>query len=249
MRKIYLVPNFVTTGNMFCGFYSLIASIRGDYVTAAWAVLAATIFDALDGRVARLAKATSPFGVQYDSLSDLISFGIAPGILLYMWALEPFKRLGWLAAFLFVACGALRLARFNVNSGTVPKGYFQGLPIPGAACLVATYIIFNDALDWIPPQHPFTLMLTFGAASLMVSTIPFPSFKEFHWKSRATFGYLLIGVLAMILIAVRPEVTLFLLICSYVGLSLVGNLVKFVLRSVRPHRSKTVTLPHSHTGE
>src|SRR6185312_10258797 len=108
---------------------SMIASIHGDFVTASWAVIAATIFDALDGRVARLAKATSQFGVEYDSLSDLISFGMAPAVLLYQWALQPFDRLGWLAAFLFLVCGALRLARFNVMTGVISKKYFQGLPI------------------------------------------------------------------------------------------------------------------------
>src|SRR4051794_37499885 len=199
MRKIYIVPNFVTTVNMFCGFYSIVASIHKDFTMAAWAILAASVFDALDGRVARLAKATSQFGVEYDSLSDLISFGAAPAILLYQWALEPFNRLGWLAAFLFMACGALRLARFNVNSASLPKAYFQGLPIPGAAGTVATFVIFNDTVHIGDSLQNIVLVLTFGLASLMVSTIQFPSFKEFNWKSRASFGYLLVGVLAMLL--------------------------------------------------
>ena len=125
MRKIYIVPNIVTTGNMFCGFYSMIASIHGDYISAAWAILAAAVFDMLDGRIARLAKATSQFGVEYDSLSDLVSFGVAPAILLYQWTLQPFERLGWLAAFLYLACGALRLARFNVMTGAFPKNIFK----------------------------------------------------------------------------------------------------------------------------
>src|SRR5262249_10530718 len=142
MRKIYIVPNIVTTANMFCGFFSVIASIRADFVTAAWAIVAASVFDMLDGRIARLAKATIQFGVEYDSLSDLISFGMGPGILLFEWALNPFDRLGWLAAFLFLACGALRLARFNVNVAVTPKNYFQGLPIPMAAGMIATFVIF-----------------------------------------------------------------------------------------------------------
>ena len=238
MRKIYIVPNFVTTANMFCGFFSIIASIRSEFSTAAWAIVAASVFDMLDGRIARLAKATSQFGVEYDSLSDLVSFGLAPSILLYQWALLPFDRLGWLAAFLFAACGALRLARFNVNSGILPKNYFQGLPIPMAAGMVATFVIFNQTLDW-PTENPasgpsknmIVLILTFGLASLMVSTIKFPSFKEFNWRSRASFGYLLVGVLAMILIAVRPEVTLFLLLSLYIVLSLLWNLVRLLTRS------------------
>jgi CDP-diacylglycerol--serine O-phosphatidyltransferase len=238
MRKIYIVPNFVTTANMFCGFYSVIASMHGQFMTAAWAILAATIFDALDGRVARLAKATSQFGVEYDSLSDLISFGMAPAVLLYRWSLEPFDRLGWLAAFLFVACGGLRLARFNVISGSLPKGFFQGLPIPMAAGIASTFIIFNTTLSWISPQHPFVPALTLLLSSLMVSTIPFPSFKEFNWKSKVTFGYLLIGVLCMILIAVRPEVTLFLILSSYVGLSLVWNALGLFQKKSRSRSSK-----------
>ncbi|MGK5082540.1 CDP-diacylglycerol--serine O-phosphatidyltransferase [Bdellovibrionota bacterium FG-1] len=224
MRKIYLVPNFVTTANMFCGFYSVVASIQGDFTSASWAILAAAIFDMLDGRVARLAKATSEFGVQYDSLSDLISFGMAPGVLLYQWALQPFGRVGWAAAFLFLACGALRLARFNVLAGVLSKAYFQGLPIPMGAGMVATFIIFSQTLGWTVEQIQVpVLILTFGLAGLMVSTIKFPSFKELNWRSRASFGYLMMGVLAMILIAAKPEVTLFVLLSSYVGLSLLWN--------------------------
>jgi CDP-diacylglycerol--serine O-phosphatidyltransferase len=230
MRKIYIVPNIVTTGNMFCGFYSMVASIHGDYIPAAWAILAASVFDMLDGRIARLAKATSQFGVEYDSLSDLISFGCAPAILLYQWALQPFERLGWLAAFLYLACGALRLARFNVTTATLSKKYFQGLPIPMAAGTVATFIIFNQTVGW-PEAGSFVsrdilvLILTFGLASLMISTVKFPSFKELHWRSRASFGFLMVGVLSMILIAVKPEITLFGLLSTYIVVSLVWNVL------------------------
>ena len=231
MRKIYLVPNFVTTANLFCGFYAIISTLHQEFVVAAWAILAAGVFDMLDGRIARMAKATSQFGVEYDSLSDLLSFGAAPAVLLYQWALEPFERLGWLAAFLFLACGALRLARFNVSSAILPKNYFQGLPIPIAAGMVATFIIFNKISAWPAGKENFVLFLTFGLASLMVSTIRFPSMKEFNWRSRASFGYLLIGVLAMILIAVKPEVTLFLMGVCYISVSLVWNLVRLLTGS------------------
>ena len=226
MRKIYLVPNFVTTANMFCGFYSVIASINHDFIPAAWALLAAGVFDALDGRIARLAKATSLFGVEYDSLSDLVSFGMAPGILLYQWALQPFGRLGWLAAFLFLVCAALRLARFNVNASVIPKKYFEGLPSPISAATVATYIIFSQTFEISAGQNVVALIMTFGLGSLMVSTIAFPSFKEFNWRSRSSFGYLMTGVLAMILIAVKPEVTLFIIISFYMVASLAWNLVR-----------------------
>lgn len=237
MRKIYLVPNFVTTGNMFCGFYSMIASVEGDFVVAAWAIMAAAVFDMLDGRIARLAKATSQFGVEYDSLSDLTSFGIAPAVLLYLWALKPFGRLGWAAAFLFMVCGALRLARFNVFSGNLPKNFFQGLPIPMGAGMVATFVIFCQAVGWVETQFP-VLVLTFLLASLMVSTIKFPSFKELNWRSRASFGYLMIGVLVMILIAAKPEITLFILLTGYVVLSLAYNLVLLAKKPAHPQVSE-----------
>ncbi len=231
MRKIYLVPNFVTTANMFAGFYSILASIQSDFGTASWAILVAAVFDMLDGRIARLAKATSQFGVEYDSLSDLISFGVAPAILLYQWSLAPFGRLGWAAAFLFLACGALRLARFNVTTASLPKGYFQGLPIPMAAGVVATLIIFLQELGWSAEQSGGIVALTLILASLMVSTLRFPSFKELNWRSHASFGYLAVGVLAMILIAIRPEVTLFLVLGAYVLLSLGWNLIRFFVGS------------------
>lgn len=224
-KTTYIVPNLVTTANMFSGFYSMVASINGEYVYAAWAILFATIFDALDGRIARLAKATSDFGVQYDSLSDLVSFGMAPAILLYQWSLMPFDRLGWLASFLYMACAALRLARFNVTADSIPKMFFQGLPTPGAAVTVATYIIFSREVGWVDSQEIPALVLTFGLASLMVSTVKFPSFKEINWRSRASSGYILLGVIWMILIAARPEVTLFLLMGSYIILSLGWNVL------------------------
>ncbi|MDR3606167.1 MAG: CDP-diacylglycerol--serine O-phosphatidyltransferase [Oligoflexia bacterium] len=227
IKKIYIVPNFVTSANMFSGFYSIIAAIQGDFVIASWAILAAAIFDMLDGRIARLAKATSQFGVEYDSLSDLISFGMAPAILLHQWALMPFGRLGWLAAFLYLVCGALRLARFNVTTDKLPKGYFQGLPIPMAAGIVATFIIFLQNFDFESFPHWIVLLLTFALASLMVSTIPFPSFKELNWRSRGSFGFLMIGVLSMILIAAKPEWALFLLLSAYVILSLIWNLIRW----------------------
>lgn len=232
MRKIYLIPNFVTTANMFCGFYSIVASIHGQFENASWAIVAAGIFDMLDGRIARLAKATSEFGVQYDSMSDLVSFGMAPAILLYQWALNPFGRLGWLAAFLYCACGALRLARFNVNTGIVPKGFFQGMPSPVAAGMVATFVAFSTALSLDDSLRVnAALVLTFGLASLMVSTVRFPSFKELNWRSRASFGYLIVGVLIMILIAVRPEVTMFMIGATYVISSLCWNIVRMASRS------------------
>lgn len=225
MRKIYIVPNLVTTANLFCGFYSITESLHFEFPAAAWAILAAAVFDALDGRVARLAKATSKFGVEYDSLSDLISFGVAPALLMYQLAFVPYGRLGMLVAFLFVTCGALRLARFNVTSELLPKGVFQGLPIPGAAAAVATLVIANHALHWVRVPHVGLVGWSLFISTLMVSTLKFPSFKELNWRSRASFAYLMIGVMVMVLIAVKPEVTLFFVISTYIALTLVWNVV------------------------
>jgi CDP-diacylglycerol--serine O-phosphatidyltransferase len=221
MRKIYLVPNFVTTANLFCGFYSIIASIQSDFTVAAWAIVAASIFDLLDGRIARLAKATSEFGSEYDSMSDLVSFGLAPAILQYQWSLYPFGRLGWMVCFIFIACGALRLARFNVNVDVVPKGHFQGLPIPMAAGILSTLVIFSYATGWMDEARSgyVILVLSLLLSGLMVSTMPFPSFKELNWRSRSSFGFLLTGVIVMVLIAIRPEVTLFLTLIAYLFFS------------------------------
>jgi CDP-diacylglycerol---serine O-phosphatidyltransferase len=228
MRKIYIIPNLVTTANLYCGFSSITAAINQDFQTSAWFIMAAAVFDALDGRVARMAKATSQFGVEYDSLSDLVSFGMAPGLLLYMWALEPFGRLGTLSAFLYCCCAALRLARFNVNTETVSKAFFQGVASPIAAGSIATFVIFNIASgfpgeDALIPREMIALIQALALGSLMVSSIPFPSFKELNWRARSSFGYLMIAVMVMVLIAVRPEITLFLVVTLYLVASLVWN--------------------------
>jgi CDP-diacylglycerol--serine O-phosphatidyltransferase len=145
MRKgIYLLPNLFTSASLFCGFYSIIASFKEYFVSAAVAVLVAWIFDGLDGRVARLTNTTSKFGAEYDSLADVIAFGIAPSLLAYSWSLSIYGKLGWIVAFLFVLCGALRLARYNIQIGLIESKVFNGLPIPAAAGVVATTIIFFD---------------------------------------------------------------------------------------------------------
>lgn len=233
MRKIYIIPNLVTTANLYCGFTSITSAIHQDYQTAAWLIMAAAVFDALDGRVARMAKATSKFGVEYDSLSDLVSFGMAPALLLYTWALEPFGRLGSLASFLYACCAALRLARFNVNTESVSKAFFQGVASPIAAGAIATFVIFNGATGFpsegsIFGREAIALVLALALGSLMVSSIPFPSFKELNWRSRSSFGYLMIAVMIMVLIAVRPEITLFAVIAVYLIASLVWNLYRTV---------------------
>jgi CDP-diacylglycerol--serine O-phosphatidyltransferase len=235
MRKIYIVPNLVTTANLFSGFYSITASIQGDYQTAAWAIMVAGVFDTLDGRIARLAKATSPFGVEYDSLSDLISFGMAPAILLFQSSLSSMGRLGVIASFFYLCCAALRLARFNINTGVFSKAYFQGVASPVAAGAVATFFIFQNSTGWpmedsLVSVRALSLVFAFGLGALMVSSIPFPSFKEFNWRARSSFGYLMIGVATMVFIALNPEGMLFPIIIAYLILSLVWNIYRLVTK-------------------
>lgn len=223
MRKMYLVPNFITTLNMLCGFYSIVLSFHREFELAAWLIIAAGVCDMLDGRIARLAKVTSSFGVAYDSLSDLVSFGVAPAMLLYIWAMEPYGRYGILASFLYLACGAFRLARFNVSTtADMQHKEFQGMPIPTAAGIVATFILFNNEVGFVGENSykAMALIFIFGLGSLMVSTIPFPSLKKLNWRSKASFGYLLFGVMTMVLIAVKPEVTLFFIGMLYLVVSL-----------------------------
>ncbi len=231
MKKVYILPNLVTTANMLCGFGSMIYAIDGDYSRSAWAILFAAFFDAMDGRIARLAKATSQFGVEYDSLSDLISFGVAPAILIYLSMLQTLGRVGGIIAFLFTVAGALRLARFNVTVHLIPKGFFQGLPIPMGAGIVATFMIFYQSWKGTtsPPMEVGVLM-TVALALLMVSTIPFPSFKEVNWRSKASIHYLPFAVTLIVLIAISPEVVLFSILSLYVLLALIWNIWRLAFR-------------------
>jgi CDP-diacylglycerol--serine O-phosphatidyltransferase len=224
--NIYVLPNLLTTMNLFFGFYGIVHAVQGDYVMAAYAVVAASIFDLLDGRVARMTHSTSEFGEQYDSLSDLVSFGVAPGLLLFYWSLQPFGRLGWLASFFFVACGALRLARFNVQKTALSKAYFQGLPIPMAAGIVASAVLaFND-LELDASRSWILLAITFLLGFVMVSTFPYRSFKDLDLKERLPFRYLVFGVFIVAMIAIRPEVMLFVTFMTYALLGAIFGVLK-----------------------
>lgn len=215
---IYVLPNLLTIMNMFFGFFAIIYSINGNFIWASYAIVVAAVFDQLDGRVARMANATSKFGAELDSLCDLVSFGMAPGLLLFLWSLEPFGRLGWLASFFFVACGALRLARFNVQSGSVEKAYFQGLPIPMAAGIVASSVLAFEDLELDAARSWGVLAMTFLLGFVMVSTFRYRSFKDIDFKHRVPFRYLVTGVFIFALVAIRPETTLFVLFLSYATL-------------------------------
>lgn len=224
---IYVLPNLVTTGNIFCGFYAIIQTFKGDYTKAAYAIVVAAVFDLLDGRLARLTRSTSKFGAEYDSLCDLVSFGVAPGILLFTWALQPFGRVGWIACFLYATCGALRLARFNVQAGVVEKAYFQGLPIPMAAGIVASSVLAFQDLELEPVGNHGLLAMTFLLAFVMVSNFRYRSFKDLDLKERLPFKYLVLGVLLIGVVALRPEVHLFLLFLTYATLGAVFGILRF----------------------
>jgi len=235
LRKgIYILPNLLTIGGMFFGFYSIVASIKGDFERAAFAILTATVFDALDGWVARLTKSTSRFGLELDSLSDLVSFGVAPAVMFYIWALVPFKRWGWVGAFLFVVCGALRLARFNVQMVGSEKKWFTGLPIPGGAAVLATFVIFYlDNIGDAPDSNILILVMIYIVALLMISTIKFHSIKELNVRDRRPFWMLLVAVIILVAIALNPPVVLFVISISYVGWALIEYVLTFKKRKAK----------------
>ncbi|MFN7903726.1 MAG: CDP-diacylglycerol--serine O-phosphatidyltransferase [Pseudobdellovibrionaceae bacterium] len=232
---IYVLPNLVTTANIFCGFYAVIHAIKGNYLIAAYAIVAASVFDQLDGRLARMTRSTSKFGAEYDSLCDLLSFGLAPSLLLYLWALQPFGRLGWVACFLFVTCGALRLARFNVQANVVEKNHFQGLPIPMAAGIVASSVLAYEELQvygYQPNGSIGLLVMTIGLALVMVSNFPYRNFKDLELKQRMPFHYLVIGLGGIGVIALWPELMLFVFFLSYALIGAVFGIFK-IGKSVR----------------
>lgn len=218
MRKgIYILPNTLTLGGLFCGFYAILASFKGHFVYAAWGILIANIFDGLDGWVARLTNSTTKFGVELDSLSDLIAFGVAPAVLLYSWGLQPFGRVGWGAAYLFVICGALRLARYNVQMGTSESKAFVGLPIPGAGTVVASLVLFySEVWGNLSDRSYVVLLLTILLAALMVSTFRFHGMKEIDFKKRKPFWLLVAIVVAFVFIFMYPEIVLFIFSIIYV---------------------------------
>lgn len=233
---IYILPNLITTGNLFCGFFAIIYAVRGEFRLATYAIIVAAVFDLLDGRLARLTRSTSKFGAEYDSLCDLISFGLAPSIMLYLWALQPFGRLGWLAAFLFTACGALRLARFNVQANVIEKAYFQGLPIPMAAGIVASSVLAFEDLGLDPVGNVGLLAMTFLLGFVMVSTFRYRSFKDLDLKERKPFRYLVVAVALVVLVALRPETNLFFLFLGYAVLGAVFGILRLGKQSkLRPN--------------
>ena len=214
--SVYILPNLLTTCSLFGGFYAIISSINGKFLQAAIAILIASLFDALDGRVARMTGTCSKFGEQYDSLCDLVSFGAAPALLAYLWLLQPYGRYGWMAAFLYVATTALRLARFNSQIGETPKNVFVGLPCPAAAATIATTVLFCRFVCTVNGEYLNIVMLftVYLLSYLMVSTHHYCSFKEMSKPN--TFQFMVGTVLFFIVIATEPQITLFLLFVGYI---------------------------------
>ncbi len=221
-QSIYLLPNLFTTACLFSGFFAIVMAMNNQFAQAAVAIFVAMVLDSLDGRVARLTNTTSDFGANYDSLADMVSFGVAPALVAYVYALQGMGKLGWLAAFIYVAGAALRLARFNTNIGVVDKRFFQGLPSPAAAALVA-------GLIWLVTDLHEARFITYSAADLrwlvwgvtlyagvtMVSMVPFYSFKDINLRRSVPFVFVALGASVLVLVSQDPPSMLFLAVAAY----------------------------------
>ncbi len=226
-RGIYLLPNLFTTASLFGGFYAVIAAMNGQFENAALAIFIAMVLDGLDGRVARLTNTQSDFGAEYDSLSDMVSFGIAPALIMYTWSLSSLGKMGWIVAFIYVVAAALRLARFNTQVGHADKRYFQGLASPAAAGFLAGFV-------WLCAEHNIAgvalnylvLVITIGAGLLMVSNINYRSFKDLELKNKVPFITMLIMVLIFVTIMYHPPFVLFSIFALYTFSGLLGYIMR-----------------------
>lgn len=242
-RAIYLLPNLLTTGCLFSGFYAIVAAIDGNYERAGFAVFLAMVFDTLDGRVARLTSTESAFGKEYDSLADMVSFGVAPAIVAYQWGVVRlfeyggiWGRLGWLAAFFYAVCAALRLARFNSRVGA-DKGWFEGLPSPSAAAVVSGFVWVSS--EWREPGLAglvVALLVTLTAGALMVSRFSYNSFKFLNVEGRVKFATLILVPLAFVFIASHPPLAL---LTVFGGYALSGPVLWAIHRQRRGRRRPT----------
>jgi len=219
-QGIYLLPNLFTTGALFAGFYAVIAAMRGDFESASIAIFFALVFDGLDGRIARLTNTSSKFGAEYDSLSDMVSFGVAPALVMFSWALGGLGKLGWSAAFIYVACAALRLARFNTQIDTADKNYFTGLASPAAACVIASTVWVCNDLGWVGENLPYEVsllvaLLTAAIGFLMIANFPYSSFKGIDFRGRVPFVVMIAVVLVFGLVTVDPPRIFLLAFLAY----------------------------------
>lgn len=242
-KGIYILPNLFTLAALFGGFYAVVMAMNGRFDMAAAGVFVAMVLDSLDGRVARMTNTQSAFGEQMDSLSDMVSFGAAPALIAYEWALKGLGRWGWVAAFVYCACAALRLARFNVNTAVVDKRYFQGLPSPAAAALVTGFIwLMNDLnikgydVDWVM----FALALYAGLT--MVTNVPFYSFKDVQMKKTVPFAVIVLIVLGIAAINTYPEGVLF-------GVFMLYGISGYVVYAWRKAKGKPTSVISTSTDE
>lgn len=218
-KGLYVLPNLFTLAALFGGFYAIVMAMNGRFENAAIGIFCAMVLDSLDGRVARMTGTQSAFGEQMDSLSDMVSFGAAPALVAYEWALRDLGKLGWIAAFVYCACAALRLARFNTNIGVIDKRFFQGLPSPAAAALVAGSLWLAVDVGWTLQTQPWLSWVMVGitlyAGLTMVTNAPFYSFKDFSLKRSVPFALLVALVLMIALVSSHPPIALFALFCCY----------------------------------
>ncbi len=251
-RGIYLLPNLFTTAALFAGFYAIVAAMDQRFEPAAVAIFVAMLLDGLDGRVARLTNTQSAFGAEYDSLSDMVSFGLAPSLVIYEWALSDMGKLGWLAAFIYTAGAALRLARFNTQVGIADKRYFQGLASPSAAAIVTGLVWVGSTYGGSPalPMNLIALVLTIAAGILMVSNIRYHSFKGLDLKGKVPFVAILLVVLIIVLVSLSPPVMLFGVFLLY---ALSGPVLTLVLlrqrRAERKPQTDSTSGTQSHSPE
>jgi CDP-diacylglycerol---serine O-phosphatidyltransferase len=216
-RGVYLIPSLFTAGNLMCGFFSIIATFNGEFINAALFIILANILDGIDGYAARLTKTASRFGVEFDSLADVVSFGVAPAVLVYLWALVPWQTWGWLAACTYVVCGALRLSRFNVQAQGVSKSHFVGLPIPAAAQMITSTVILYYYLggEGSPSRHITLLLVIYGLAALMVSSVPYFSLKNNDIKKRHPVWMLVSGIILITLFIAERHLMFFTVVLLY----------------------------------
>ena len=229
-QGIYLLPNLFTTAALFTGFYAIIAAMRGDFENAAVAIFLAMVLDGLDGRIARLTNTSSKFGAEYDSLADMVSFGVAPALVMFSWALGGLGKFGWSAAFIYVACAALRLARFNTQIATADKNYFTGLASPAAAAIIASTVWVCHDLGWVGKSLPLELsvlvgLLTATVGFLMIANFPYYSFKGVDFRGRVPFVVMIAVVLIFGLITLDPPS---ILLASFLSYALSGPVMQFV---------------------
>lgn len=217
MKKgIYILPNLMTSASLFCGFYALIAAVKERFELAAIVIFLSMILDSLDGRIARMTNTTSRFGAEYDSLSDLVAFGVAPATLAYMWSLAAFGKWGWVASFLFVLCGALRLARFNIQIGLVESKVFNGLPIPGAAAVIASSVLLYNYFGLEGRFENLIVLILIVALSLfMVSSIKYYSFKDLNFFARKPFMSFVLILMVLVVVATEPQIMIFTFFTGY----------------------------------